>query len=158
MKSESRQVAAGAPVTHGRMDDVASSWKLGTAALLAISALLGLAMLATDRNLWTYAPTHAYGLIGFVLVDLAALALVALRGRKMVFGLAAVWGALQALIMLSDIATGAQSFGMAPADFARYLFGLGFYDSNHIAFLFPALFAVNVILAFVAFFASRKSR
>ena len=138
------------------MSTSASKWKTGAIVLLVLSALLGLAIAGTDSNLWTYEPTHAYGLIAFVIVDLVAIGLLMMRGGKNIYRLVALWGILQALVMLSDIATGPSSFGMTQQNFAIYLLGLGFYDSHHIAFLFPALLAVNIVLAIWAFLGSRK--
>ena len=140
------------------MSSPASGSKVWTSVFLGLSALLGIAVLATDQNLWTYEPSHAYGLIGFVVVDVVVLGLVVVRAGKMTLRVAGVWGILQALIMLSDITTGPQALGMSQSDFARYLFGLAFYDTKHIAYLFPALFAVNVVLLIVAFLASRKAQ
>jgi len=116
-------------------------------------------MLSTDYNLWTYEPAHAYALIGFVAIDVVAVALVAWKGTRNVIRLASAWGGLFALIMVSDIFSGgANVFGLSPEQFAIYLFGLGYYDSAHIAFLFPALFVVNILAGIVGFWESRGGR
>ena len=113
-------------------------------------------MLSTDYNLWTYEPVHAYGLIVFVLIDVVAIGLVAWKGTPNLIRLAGAWGAVFALIMVSDIFSGgANVFGLSPEEFAIYLFGLGYYDSAHIAFLFPALFVVNILAAIVGFWETR---
>jgi hypothetical protein len=44
---------------------------------LVVSALVGTQILVSDKWLWSAAPSHAYGLIGFVVIDLT-LAVVAL--------------------------------------------------------------------------------
>src|SRR5215471_18850441 len=130
-----------------------------TAVLLLISAILGVTILATDHNLWQFQPTHAYGLIIFVAIDISLAGAAIMRGTKSALTAAAAWGALQALIMLSDIFTptpfdSVQTLSMT--DFAKYLFGLGFYDNNHIPFLFPALFVVQLVLVVVALRESRR--
>src|SRR5271157_4779698 len=129
-----------------------------TSVLLVLSTLLGLAILGTDHNLWSLEPSHAYGLIGFVAVDVIAIALVMWKGSRMTLLLGGIWGALFALIMVSDIYSGgATAFSTTPDQFAIYLFGLGYYDTYHIAFLFPALFVVNILVAIVGYWESRRA-
>jgi hypothetical protein len=129
-----------------------------TSVLLVLSALLGLAILGTDHNLWSLEPSHAYGLIGFVAIDVIAMALVMWKGSRMALLLGGIWGALFALIMVSDIYSGgATAFSTTTDQFAIYLFGLGYYDAYHIAFLFPALFVVNILVAIVGFWESRRA-
>jgi hypothetical protein len=130
-----------------------------TTLLLLLSAVLGISILATDQNLWQYQPSHAYSLILFVAIDLGLGGLTLRIGTKPILRAAAGWGFLQALIMLGDIFW-PMPFGNIPltqSDFATYLFGLGFYDSKHIAFLFPTLFVVLLVLAGAAFWESRKA-
>jgi hypothetical protein len=79
------------------------------------------------------------------------------KGSRRTILLAGAWGGVQALIMLSDIMTGPTSLSLPPDQFAIYLFGLGYYDSNHIAFLFPLLFVVNIIVPVSALFGRRQS-
>jgi len=130
---------------------------LTTSVLLALSALLGLAILGTDNNLWTSEPSHAYGLILFVVIDIVGIGLIMWKGSRNLLMLGGAWGFVFALIMVSDIWSGAASaLGWTPAQFATYLFGLGYYDSQHIAFLFPALFAVNLLVGIVGFLESRR--
>jgi hypothetical protein len=132
---------------------------LATSALLGVSALLGLAMLGTDHNLWSYEPSHAYGLIAFVAIDVVGIILILWKGSRTMLRLGGAWGALFALIMVSDIFSGgAAAFGLDSSQFAVYLFGLGNYDNQHIAFLFPALFAVNILAAIVGFVESRATK
>ena len=131
---------------------------LATSTLLAVSALLGVAILATDHNLWNYEPMHAYGLIGFVVIDVIGIGLIFWKDSRMILRLAALWGAVFALIQVSDIYSGgASAFGMTTSQFATYLFGLGGYDSSHIAFLNPALFVVNILAAVIGFWESRSA-
>jgi hypothetical protein len=129
---------------------------LATSALLGLSAVLGLAILGTDHNLWSFEPSHAYGLIAFVIIDLVGIALILWKGSRNMLRLGGAWGAVFTLIMVSDIFSGgASAFGLDSNEFAVYLFGLGYYDSQHIAFLFPALFVVNIFAAIVGFLESR---
>ena len=128
----------------------------GTILLLLISALLGIVILATDKNIWKDAPLHAYGLVAFVVVDLVLLGLVMMRPTKQTLRIVLGWGLLQIVIMLANIFNGPSTYG-SPSDFATYLFGLGYYDSNHIAYLFPALFVVRIVLAAISYMDSKKA-
>ena len=133
---------------------------MATAVLLLLSAVLGISILATDQNLWQDQPSHAYSLIVFVVIDLGLAGLTAGKGGKSMLRAAGAWGGVQALIMLGDIFW-PMPFGSIPltqSDFATYLFGLGFYDNKHIAFLFPTLFVVLLVLAGVAFWESGKAQ
>jgi len=127
-----------------------------TSAGLVTSGALGVAIIVTDRNLWKFEPTHGYALGGFLAVDLGLLTFILLRGSRLSFRLASSWGIFQALVMLADIFTVPSSLGLTQTQFAEYLFGLGYYDSAHIAFLFPALFIVNVLVAEFAYFDLRR--
>jgi len=131
-----------------------------TAVPLLVSALLGIAILGTDQNLSQYQPTHVYGLAAFVVIDLVLAGLVLMKGTKLTLRIAGLWGLVQALVMLSDITTTnpfGNSFPISQTDFARYLFGLAFYDTKHIAYLFPLLFAVNLLVLIVAMMEARKA-
>ena len=126
-----------------------------TKVLLIVSFVLELAILATDKNIWKDSPPHAYGLVVFAVIDLALLGYLFMRTGKMTLRLVAVWGLIQVVVMIADIFNGPSTYGTS-SDFATYLFGLGYYDSNHIAFLFPTLFVVRIVLATVAFLESRR--
>jgi len=91
------------------------------AGLLAIIGLLGVLVLAFDHILWQTAPVHAYALIVFVIIDLAAGAFVLAKPSGMTFTLAGVWSALRIVIQIGDILLG-PSFGLSYAQFASYLF------------------------------------
>ena len=132
-----------------------------TVLFLLISALLGIAILATDQNLSQYQPTHVYGLIAFVIVDIVLAGLVLVRGTRSFLQISGIWGLLQALIMLSDIfwpSPFGSAFAISQADFARYLFGLAFYDTKHIAYLFPSLFVVLILVLVVGMWESRGAK
>jgi O-antigen ligase len=128
-----------------------------TKAFLLVAFLLQLAILATDKNIWRDAPTHAYGLAVFAIIDLALFGFLFMRTNRQTFLLVSAWGLIQALVMLADIFNGPSTYG-TPTQFATYLFGLGYYDSNHIAFLFPALFVVTILLALSALIESRSQK
>lgn len=86
---------------------------------LAASALVGTQILSTDYWLWSAAPTHAYGLVAFVVLD-AALILGSWRGARLaVFG-APVTATIQLVAMLGDIISG-QPTGTPAAAFRNYL-------------------------------------
>jgi hypothetical protein len=129
-----------------------------TALVLLVSAILGAAILATDQNLSQYQPSHEYALAVFVVIDLALAGMVLMKGTRSILRISGLWGMLQALIMVGDIFWPSPfgSFAISQTDFARYLFGLGFYDSKHIAYLFPALFVVEILVLVVALWEGRR--
>jgi hypothetical protein len=86
---------------------------------LAGSALVGVQILLTDYWLWSAAPTHAYGLMLFVLLD-AVLILGTWRGTRLtVFG-AVSTATIQLVAMLGDIVAG-QPASTPAAAFRSYL-------------------------------------
>src|SRR5712692_10041708 len=86
---------------------------------LLASIVFGTWILATDMWLWNAAPTHAYGLIVFVIFDLALLA--ANWNRTRLAGLGALLVATsQFAAMLSDITSGMPS-GVTSVGFRNYL-------------------------------------
>lgn len=149
-----------AGVPYGRMEPPASKKGKVTVLLLLVSAILGAAILATDQNIWQYQPSHAYGLAAFIVVDLLLAGMVLMRGTRSALKISGLWGLLQALIMVGDIFWPSPfgSFAVSQADFANYLFGLGLYDSKHIAYLFPALFGVEILVLVAALWEGRKAK
>jgi len=86
---------------------------------LVASCLLGVQILLNDRWLWSVAPSHAYGLIGFVTIDLL-LAVAVLR-----MGSIAIMGTVLASViefgaMLTDLVAG-QPEGVQSVAFRAYL-------------------------------------
>jgi hypothetical protein len=146
--------------TDEQMESRATKKGKLTAVLLLATAILGVAILATDQNVWQYQPSHAYGLAAFVIIDLLLAGMVLMRGTRSVLRISGLWGLLQALIMVGDIFWPSPfgSFEVSQTDFARYLFGLGLYDSKHIAYLFPALFVLEILVLIVAFWEMRKAK
>lgn len=149
-----------ADAAKGLMEPPATKKGKVTILLLLVSAILGVAILATDQNLWQYQPSHAYGLAAFVVVDLLLAGMVLMRGTRSSLKISGLWGLLQALIMVGDIFWPSPfgSFAVSQTDFAKYLFGLGLYDSQHIAYLFPALFVVEILVLVVALWEGRKAK
>jgi len=131
-----------------------------TAVLLLATAILGVAILATDQNVWQYQPSHAYALAAFIVIDLLLAGMVLMRGTRSSLRIAGLWGLLQALIMVGDIFWPSPfgSFAVSQTDFAMYLFGLGLYDNKHIAYLFPTLFVLEILVLVVAFWEMRKAK
>jgi len=86
---------------------------------LAISGLLGIQILIDDKWLWAAASSHAYGLIGFVSIDMILVVAALMR-----VGLATVCAALMALAqfaaMLADMVVG-QPEGVPSTAFRNYL-------------------------------------
>ena len=71
---------------------------------LLVSAATGAGIVLTDQYLWSTAPSHAYGLIAFIAIDIALAALLWMKtrlGSVLSIGLATI----QALAMLSDVLT-----------------------------------------------------
>ncbi len=87
------------------------------------AGLLGFWILENDRWLWASAKSHAYGLVGFVIVDLA-LAFAVARGIP--WDSMGVSGAalIQVLAMLGDLEHG-QPSGVSSTAFRGYLLGDG---------------------------------
>ena len=71
---------------------------------LLVSATTGAGIVLTDQYLWSTAPTHAYGLIGFIAIDIA---LAILLWRKIFLGsaLSIVLAIVQTIAMLEDVLT-----------------------------------------------------
>ena len=91
------------------------------AALLLASAVVGAYISATDAYLWTEAPSHAYGLIAFVIVDVIAVGVLYARprwGRMLALAMPAV----EFVAMVGDLYMGLGSPGSeVQASFREYL-------------------------------------
>jgi hypothetical protein len=69
---------------------------------LLFSAVIGTSIVLTDAYLWSAAPTHALGLIGFITLDIALA--IALSNRISLASLLSIGlSAVQAIAMLGDI-------------------------------------------------------
>ena len=92
---------------------------------LAISAVLGVAILATDGYLWESAPSHAYGLIVFVAADVS-LALAIWKMTRISLVGAALLGVVQFAAMLGDVFTG-EPAGLPLSSWQQYILGDGYF-------------------------------
>jgi len=107
---------------------------------LVVSGLLGLWILESDQWLWASAKSHAYGLVGFVIVDLA-LAFAVARGISWdSMGVSAA-ALIQVMAMLGDLENG-QPIGVSSTAFRGYLIGDG---------SFLALLAIQSAILFTSF-------
>jgi hypothetical protein len=88
--------------------------------LLALTAILGIVILAADQVLPSV-PAHYYALVVFVIIDFAIAGLVLAKPSKMSFTLAAGWSALRILLQFADVTQG-PGLGMTYNEFADYLF------------------------------------
>ncbi|GBC72028.1 hypothetical protein HRbin02_01817 [Candidatus Calditenuaceae archaeon HR02] len=93
---------------------------------LLASILFGIVLLTTDAELWDNAPSHAYGLIGLVLVDVV-LIIISQRSKNGFLKHVRYIGVVKFLIILGDILT-APEFGITYLEFAEYLLSLWAYD------------------------------
>ncbi|OLE69744.1 hypothetical protein AUF78_09690 [archaeon 13_1_20CM_2_51_12] len=93
--------------------------RLILSAALGASAMVGIQILATDYWLWSASPTHAYGLMAFVALDLALIVGVWRLTRLALFG-ALLTATVQLMAMLGDIIAG-EPAGLPAAVFRNYL-------------------------------------
>ncbi|HEX4920537.1 MAG TPA: hypothetical protein VFV92_07340 [Candidatus Bathyarchaeia archaeon] len=105
---------------------------------LVLSGLLGTQVLVTDKWLWVSAPTHALGLLGFVVIDLALGLAIWWRTLIAIVGGAFASG-IQLVAMLADIAVG-QPMGVAASAFRLYLLS----DSSYILLLLTQLSILTI--------------
>lgn len=112
-------------------------------ALLA-SGLVGIQILVNDRWLWAVAPSHAYGLIGFVLIDIV---LVAAALRRIGLGAlcAILLGTTQLSAMLADL-VGGQPDGVPAIAFRNYLLS----DTSYLSLLLMQIAVIAIAVAGLA--------
>lgn len=108
---------------------------------LVASSLLGILILTTDRWLWAAAPSHAYGLIGFVIVDLL-LAITILEIVSVGTLAAAIASFVQVSVMIGDMLVG-QPEGISSTAFRAYLIN----DPSYIGLLFVKTIIVAIAIA-----------
>jgi hypothetical protein len=119
---------------------------------LFISAELGGNILSSDAFLWAVAPTHAYGLMAFVGMDLVLIAALWDRIRfggtllvvKYAGTLSIVLASVQFLAMIGDLAGLQPPMGMTASAFRTYLLSDRLYIGL-IAFQ-PAIAAMSIWL------------
>ncbi len=111
---------------------------------LVASGLVGIQILLSDKWLWSAAPSHAFGLIGFVLIDLI---LVVATLRRI--GLAALGATMLSSVqfgaMLSDLVAG-QPEGVPSVAFRSYLLS----DAAYLGLLFIQIAIVIVAVGALA--------
>jgi hypothetical protein len=90
-------------------------------AVLSIAAgVVGIYILPTDNVLWELRPSHAYALMGFVIIFFALAALVLVKEQLAILAIP-VWALIQLLLILGDIAFGLFA-DFSPQEAADYLF------------------------------------
>ena len=113
----------------------------GLSLALVASGLVGAQILANDTWLWSAAPSHAYGLVGFVAIDVVLAAALLWRARPATIAAAGI-GLTQLGAMLAD-ATSGQPVGVAPGVFKSYLLS----NASYVWLLYIQL-AIVAIAAF----------
>lgn len=122
--------------------------------LLALTTVISVYILAVDNILWMDNPInfHAYGLVVFVVVNLILIALN-LSKPKTGATLVLVWGIVQVLALIGDVATGL-GLGFTAQESVAYLF-LG--QGNPSGLAVDALLVLYLVLAIVGMWARRAS-
>jgi hypothetical protein len=121
--------------------------------VLLVSAAVGGYILATDSYLWAVAPTHAYGLAVFTVIDLALVVGPWRMSRTAVIA-AVLLGLVQLGAMSGDVFFGVLTFssnGTTSAAFSKYLLG----DVAFVTLL--GVQVVLVVVGTVAFVMSLKT-
>jgi hypothetical protein len=94
---------------------------VATSGALSASAAMGVVILLTDGYLWAAAPSHAYGLVAFVIIDLGLAAAIWRATRPAMLG-AALLGLVQFTAMTGDVFAG-QPAGLSLSLWEKYLLG-----------------------------------
>jgi len=116
----------------------------GLSLALLISGAIGTKILASDTFLWAAAPSHAEGLIGFVVLDVV-LAFMVLRVLKLTETGAAILSLVQFAAMAADLTIYTPS-GVPAQLFRNYLQG---------DVLFVVLLAIQPVIACIGIWARR---
>ena len=109
-------------------------------AALAASALVSVEILSTDNWLWSAAPTHAYGLVAFVALDLGLMLGIWRFTRVAVFG-ALLTATTQLVAMVGDIIAG-EPAGLPTTIFRNYLLA----DSAYVGLLVTEGFIMAIAI------------
>lgn len=112
--------------------------RLILSAALAASALVGIQILSTDYWLWSAAPAHAYGLLGFVALDLVLMLGIWRVTRLAIFG-ALLTATTQLVAMIGDIISG-EPAGLPAVVFRNYLLA----DSAYVGLLVTQGFIMGI--------------
>ena len=108
---------------------------------LLSSGLLGTQILLTDKWLWSAAQTHAIGLLGFVVIDLALGLAVWWRTPMATVG-GGLASALQLAAMIADMSIG-QPMDVAASAFRSYLLN----DSSYLLLLFAQVPILTIAIS-----------
>lgn len=114
--------------------------RLILSATLAASALVGVQILSMDFWLWSAAPTHAYGLMAFVALDVALIFGTWRATRFAVFG-ALLTATVQLTAMLGDIIAG-EPAGVPGSVFRNYLLA----DTSYVGLLITQGFIMAIVV------------
>lgn len=93
--------------------------------LLVVSSVVGMVILLTDGYLWAAAPSHAYGLIAFSVLD-AGLSMWLWRTTRLALLASALLGAVQFAAMTGDVFVGGPA-GLPVSAWEQYLLGDGYF-------------------------------
>jgi hypothetical protein len=128
-----------------------------TGALIALTGILGIIILAADKIL-PLVPMHYYALVAFVIVDFVVAGFVFIKPSKMSFTLVVGWSLLRIIIQIADVSQ-ASAVGMASyVDFASYLFNpVGATPPNAMG-VPGALIDIIILLEIVAFWLAWGAR
>lgn len=121
--------------------------------VLLVSAIVGGYILATDSYLWSVAPTHAYGLAAFTVIDLALIVGI-WRMPRIAIIVAILLGLVQMGAMGGDVFFGTMTFSsnVTTAEaFSEYLLG----DAAFVTLL--GVQAVLIIVGIAAFVMRRRT-
>jgi glucan phosphoethanolaminetransferase (alkaline phosphatase superfamily) len=127
--------------------------KMVLSVVLLVSAALGSYILATDSALWSVAPTHAYGLGAFVVIDLA-LMIGQWRKPDAAIIIMVLLGLAQLGAMSGDVFFGASTLPAnftTNAAFSKYLLG----DAAFVTLL--GVQVVLIVVGIAAFMMWRKA-
>ena len=105
---------------------------------LVASGLFGVQILVNDKWLWSAAPSHAYGLLGFVAIDIL-IAFSVIRKLALSPMVASIAAFVQFGLMLSDLFVG-QPMGVSSIAFRNYLLR----DSS-----FVSLMVIQILIVFM---------
>lgn len=124
------------------------------AVVLLISAAIGAYILATDSYLWSVAPTHAYGLVAFTVVDLVLILGLWVKPRIAII-VAVLLGLVQLAAMSGDVFFGTLTFSSnvtTAAAFSKYLLA----DTAFVTLL--GVQVVLIVVGLATFFVYRRAR
>ena len=115
-------------------------------AVLVASAIVSFQILLTDSNLWKAAPSHAYALGVFIIVDLSV-AVITICFTRRGAQAAIVWALAKFIIFLGDVVTAREVGFQNYSQFALYLFNLWNFDLLLVMQLMVAALAYIVLLS-----------